>query len=218
MGQTNNNKSDTQPIIFSRGRWKSYVRRQMNSSHDPIPSKEEQQYALDQYLESIDRRYKRRRQNQKERKTEGISISNVLPPRVENDALTVFGLAGLASVQLLQKHKLPIPSNRTLVTEGQDEIQDSSMKNKFFIPPVLLAMALVRNVNAAQKKITRCCTVTSLKIRSSLGGFVQKSGLMLNKVFMTLVTISMHAIRSNFTQAFGALLVCVALLARSFDS
>lgn len=95
---------------------------------------EQKQYILDDYLESIDRRYKRlheddvkpcRKKNTNDKSTGGFtsalhwlthhsdsSSCELEEQRKQEDALYVLGLADLASSRLLQRHHLPVPESK----------------------------------------------------------------------------------------------------------
>jgi hypothetical protein len=108
---------------------------------------EKEQYSMDAYLESIDRRYKRlhERSEAEERKSDSNGFSGVLhwltqsesssvaeEQRKQEDAIYVLGLADLASTRLLQRHHLPIPAskrNKSVVIDigvGSDEAKPVS--------------------------------------------------------------------------------------------
>lgn len=82
----------------------------------------DEQLILDQYLESIDKRYKRLHSRKRDRGsiqnvaleflTEGASFPSFDEQRKQEDALHVLGLAKLASARLLQKHHLPVPESK----------------------------------------------------------------------------------------------------------
>lgn len=92
----------------------SLVDQPQNSYKDNLLSKgDQQQDVMDQYLESIDRRYKRLHCGpQRKKKSPSKVLVNKNRQWKGNDALCVFDLAGLASARLLQRHKLPIPSKQ----------------------------------------------------------------------------------------------------------
>mmetsp|Transcript_18048 Transcript_18048/g.25500 ORF Transcript_18048/g.25500 Transcript_18048/m.25500 type:complete len:356 (-) Transcript_18048:282-1349(-) len=95
------------------------IRDSVTASSDLQP--ETQQYVLDNYLESIDKRYKRLHQGERKEDTSSQkgftnalkwimhmeSSSQLEELKKQEDALYVLGLAELASNRLLQKHHLP---------------------------------------------------------------------------------------------------------------
>jgi hypothetical protein len=96
--------------------------------------KEQKQYVLDDYLESIDRRYKRLHKGDEQAPLKvkkssdnsggftnalqwltaknSDSVSETEEQRRQEDAIYVLGLADLASTRLLQKHHLPVPQSK----------------------------------------------------------------------------------------------------------
>lgn len=97
---------------------------------------EKKQLLLDNYLESIDRRYKRlHKQDHRQEESPADGFTNAWQwlthsepnsvaeeQRKQEDAIHVLGLAGLASTKLLQRHQLPIPSSRVIDIVGLTEI------------------------------------------------------------------------------------------------
>lgn len=106
---------------------------------------------MDNYLESIDRRYKRLHSHDRKKTTKDPdTVSNVASnlawnfltqtdsssavdeQRKQADAIYVLGLAELASRQLLQKHHLPIPESKwknhdnSIVIEAQSSAIEQS--------------------------------------------------------------------------------------------
>lgn len=99
---------------------------------------DKQQYVLDEYLESIDRRYKRLHEDEEsslssstlspkathenggftnalqwlKHSSDSSTISEIEKQRQKDDAIYVLGLADLASKKLLQRHHLPIPESK----------------------------------------------------------------------------------------------------------
>jgi prefoldin subunit 5 len=118
--------------------WTSGKTRRAQQLHAAqLREKQEKQYVLDDYLESIDRRYKRLRKDDheqsskiktKNKKTENgggftnalqwltaknpDSVSEMEEQRRQEDAIYVLGLADLASTRLLQRHHLPVPQSK----------------------------------------------------------------------------------------------------------
>merc|ERR1711956_118388 len=105
--------------------WKTSVRDQIKD--DKLLSSElDQQFLVDEYLESIDRRYKRVHQGETkdDRSQRGFtsawawltadesSLIEEETHRNEEDALSVLGLAELASLRLLHKHHLPVTQSQ----------------------------------------------------------------------------------------------------------
>ena len=86
----------------------------------PLPEESrDEQEVVDEYLEFLDRRYRRLHSDEKEEKSTPFSAMNwlmqgknrnevLLSQQKQEDALYALGVAGLASEKLLQKHSLPV--------------------------------------------------------------------------------------------------------------
>ena len=104
---------------------------------------ESKHVVMDNYLESIDRRYKRlHSHDRKKGRKDSETVSNVAwsfitqtepnsaveEQRKQEDAIYVLGLADLASRELLEKHHLPIPKSmwkdhdNSIVIEAQSSV------------------------------------------------------------------------------------------------
>lgn len=95
-----------------------------------------EQEDLDQYLESLDRRYKRVHKDElKTSERSGVvsfmdwlthneSVSQNDELRKQDDAIYVFGLAGVASKNLLKRRNLPIPESKRRVQLDNTAIID----------------------------------------------------------------------------------------------
>ncbi len=88
---------------------------------------QKEQLILDQYLESLDRRYKRVHKDELKTADRGgvsslmdwltngeTSVSSIEEQRKREDAIYVFGLAEVASKNLLRRHHLPIPESKRI--------------------------------------------------------------------------------------------------------
>lgn len=118
---------------------------------------EKQQFVLDDYLESIDRRYKRLHEDDHVSSSSSSTITKVSPSspavgftsalqwlthhsdvseaeqqRKNDDALYVLGLADLASTKLLQRHHLPVPKSKL----NKSVVIDIAYKSASFSPQV----------------------------------------------------------------------------------
>lgn len=101
----------------------------------------DEQVILDQYLESIDKRYKRLHSRKRDRGSiqnvaleflaEGASFTAFDEQRKQEDALHVLGLAELASARLLQKHHLPVPESK----HGIKNFIDTPQENRKALTP-----------------------------------------------------------------------------------
>mmetsp|Transcript_18938 Transcript_18938/g.23286 ORF Transcript_18938/g.23286 Transcript_18938/m.23286 type:complete len:382 (-) Transcript_18938:373-1518(-) len=115
----------------------------------------EKQFVIDNYLESIDRRYKRLHEKEEQADNAGShaggftnalqwltqtsdSTSLAEEQRKRDDAIYVLGLAELASTRLLQRHHLPIPEsklNKSVVID-MDDILSNQVTNNHIITQV----------------------------------------------------------------------------------
>lgn len=105
--------------------WASPKSRRARKQAKAYEKERKEQVILDNYLESIDRRYRRMHKSAGgEQETGGVTSAwqwltsgkenscAIEEQRKQEDAIHVLGLAKLASKQLLQRHHLPIPEHR----------------------------------------------------------------------------------------------------------
>eukprot|EP00551_Chaetoceros_affinis_P002499 CAMPEP_0203654982 /NCGR_PEP_ID=MMETSP0088-20131115/36833_1 /ASSEMBLY_ACC=CAM_ASM_001087 /TAXON_ID=426623 /ORGANISM="Chaetoceros affinis, Strain CCMP159" /LENGTH=446 /DNA_ID=CAMNT_0050515445 /DNA_START=129 /DNA_END=1469 /DNA_ORIENTATION=- len=130
-----NNNHDHQISNIFHTLWtsgKSRRARELHALQAQLQEERQKQYVLDDYLESIDRRYKRLHDKDQDdrsragsKSTKGFtsalqwlkqgsseSLSELEEQRRQEDAIYVLGLADLASTSLLQRHHLPIPKSK----------------------------------------------------------------------------------------------------------
>jgi hypothetical protein len=135
----------------------------------------EQQYVLDDYLESIDRRYKRLKKVDKSSKeenkgsggftnalqwlTQSESSSDTKEKRKQEDALYVFGLAELASTRLLQQHQLPIPASKL----NKSIVIDIGFQNEPIDPPSEVTVPETQQRQSSTNAISTPATTTLSK-------------------------------------------------------
>ena len=145
-----------------------------------LHGKDEEQIILDNYLESIDRRYKRLHQREKERGSDGVSnawqwlMSGQMDSSISDeqrrkeDALYVLGLANLASKSLLEKHQLPVPKSKLTkkAVIDIDAISNSSNGECVTVPHIQKTI---------QKRIVTLPTF--------LKGYIQNSGERITRSF-----------------------------------
>lgn len=121
----------------------SKTRRAQLAVDTQADTQEKDQIILDNYLESIDRRYRRMHSHDKKsKKNDPDTVSNVAwnfltqiensaveEQRKQEDAIYVLGLAELASNKLLQKHHLPIPTSKQQYQYGSTviDVQDNTV-------------------------------------------------------------------------------------------
>jgi hypothetical protein len=142
---------------------------------------QEQQLILDNYLESIDKRYKRLHQDHHHRKdNDSGAVKNVAwnflmnaepvdyieEQRRQRDAIYVLGLADLASERLLQKHNLPLPQSKfkdksIIDVHSSQEFDVNKSTNRLITE------------NAAAVQHNKAVEATSLKILATATYFVQ---------------------------------------------
>lgn len=103
-------------------------------------SERSNQHVIDDYLESIDRRYKRLHKDEMRETTGGAGFTNALQwlthpnandasseaeeQRKKEDAIYVLGLAELASASLLQRHHLPLPKSKPRIQQDASVVID----------------------------------------------------------------------------------------------
>jgi len=150
----------------------------------------DQQFIVDEYLESIDRRYKRVHQaetkdDRSQRRgftsawawlTADESSLKEEKRRKNDDALSVLGLAELASVRLLQKHHLPITQlqdKNSLIIDVRGGDKDS--KTNLSTRGIVAAKTLGRFLNRMQKACAYRCVVVSLQLRAGYYQTLRKS-------------------------------------------
>jgi len=164
--------------------WKTSVRGQIKDDKH-ISSEIDQQFILDEYLESIDRRYKRVHQGETkdDRSQRGFtsawawltadesSFVEEEKRRKKDNALCVLGLAELASVRLLQKHHLPIDQSQKQSSDGTNSMTidvrgDKDSETNHSNRGILAAKNLARFLNRMQKAYSYRCVVVSMQLRA----------------------------------------------------
>lgn len=148
-----------------------------SSSSSSTPGRmSNEQMLLDQYLESIDRRYHRLHddekvgsinwtwdwlmrgdsQNSNISKSQGSGSPSHRSCNEGEDALCVLGLADLASDRLLKQHRLPRHSSTVTVTNRDIEEEPSIKKHPLF-----------RLVRAIRRKRAKCAAMMALHSRKN---------------------------------------------------
>lgn len=174
--------------------WNNFFRDHLNSDEN---SSEEtnQQFVVDKYLESIERRYRRVHQTELTDDTnhrglnsawtwltaDESALKHVEKQRSLDDALHVLGLAELASARLLQKHHLPVtqshwPSQKltdslTIDVQGENETRTTP-----FIQVAPVVKACARFLTSMYMTYTYHCVITSLRLRSGFYGTLRRIG------------------------------------------
>jgi hypothetical protein len=179
-----------------------------------LHGKDEEQIILDNYLESIDRRYKRLHQREKERGSDGVSnawqwlMSGQMDSSISDeqrrkeDALYVLGLANLASKSLLEKHQLPVPKSKLTkkAVIDIDAISNSSNGECVTVPQiqksiqkrvVTLPTFLKGYIQNSKERITRSFTPV-FDLASSLSG--GKYNIQLASLFLAAIVTGVSSI------------------------
>jgi len=214
--------------------WKDTVRGQMKDNQQ-VSSEIEQQFIVDKYLESIDRRYKRVHQGDTKdhRSQRGFTsawawliadesfLIEEENQRTKDDALCVLGLAKLASVRLLQKHHLPITQSQQQSSKGKKSMitdargEDSKMA--FSIRAILATKPLARFLNRMQKAYANRFIIVSLQLRSRLYHMLRRSRSMFTQFLAALSLTSRYMISGRFVSQL-ALMVSCAIIIRLFKA
>jgi hypothetical protein len=137
----------------------------------PEASKGDQD-VVDEYLEFLDRRYRRLHSDEKEEENvKPFSAVNwlrqgspklsevIVSPQQQEDALYVLGVAGLASEKLLQKHSLPVEIEhktgepRASFTDVIDVTSENESASAVFIQKVMVPVLRVLYVAQRRKEL-----------------------------------------------------------------
>lgn len=162
--------------------WSTIIRGRMNNDRTLL-SEANQQFVVDKYLESIDRRYKRVHQMDTREGQRGFtsalswltakktSLKEEQIQRSADDALHVLGLADLASARLLQKHQLSVTQANGLSNKVNDSItidvqQEKDTTTSPFIQVSLAAKRFARFSLRMYNAYNYRYTVVSLKLRA----------------------------------------------------
>mmetsp|Transcript_19789 Transcript_19789/g.23636 ORF Transcript_19789/g.23636 Transcript_19789/m.23636 type:complete len:327 (+) Transcript_19789:134-1114(+) len=217
--------------------WKASVRDQIKD--DKLLSSEiDQQFLVDEYLESIDRRYKRVHQGETkdDRSQRGFisawawltadesSLIEEEKRRKKDDALHVLGLAKLASVRLLQKHHLPITQSQKQSSDGKNSMiinvqGDEDSKTDHSIRGILAAKNLARFLNRMQKAYTYRCVILSLQLRAGFYNMLRSNRSTFTQFLAALSLTSRCMIRGRFASQFAVMAMCaVVIVIRPFKA
>jgi len=121
---------------------------------------EDQQFIVDDYLEHIDRRYKRMHPSDTTNGYLQKSFTSVLgwltsedvKRRNKEDALCVLGLAEHASVRLLQKHRLPIAQTHRSINKNEETvIVDDQVEKSATSTPFMRIVPIAQSSNLMKK-------------------------------------------------------------------
>lgn len=223
------------PNITS-GRWKTLVRSQINDDQN-FSTDVDHQFIVDEYLESIDRRYKRVHQSKtkNDRSQRNFtsawawlaagdsSLVEETEQRNKEDALCVLGLAELASVRLLQKHRLPVTQSQQLSHKGEDSIIIDIIgeKNSTSTPSVraaLVAKSVARFLNSTKKAYTYRGAIMSLRLRAWYYHTLRRSGSTFTQFVAALSLMSRYMTSGRLASQFAVLVACAIVVTRPFKA
>lgn len=215
---------------ITNDRWKSAVRGQM-SDDQHISSDIDTQLKVDEYLESIDRRYKRVHQDETKdvRSQRGFtsawawltadesSLIEEETHRNNEDALSVLGLAELASLRLLHKHHLPVTQSQQPSSEGEDSIiidvrGEKDTTRTLSIRAILAAKSLARFLNSMQKAYKYRCVILSLQLRAGFYNTLRNNRSTFTQFLAALSLTSRCLIRGRFASQFAVMVMCAAII------
>lgn len=220
---------------ITNGRWKTLVRSQMNDGQD-FSSDTDHQFIVDEYLESIDRRYKRVHSKAKNDRSQRnftsawawlaadeSSLVGEVKQRNEEDALCVLGLAELASVRLLQKHRLPVTQSQRLSHKDEDSIiiEVIGEKHSMAAPSVraaLVTKSCARFLNSMKKVYTYHGTIMSLRLRAWYYRTLRRSGSTFTQVLAAFSLMSRYMTRGRLASQFAILVACAIVVTRPFKA
>eukprot|EP00555_Chaetoceros_dichaeta_P003661 CAMPEP_0198249454 /NCGR_PEP_ID=MMETSP1447-20131203/985_1 /TAXON_ID=420782 /ORGANISM="Chaetoceros dichaeta, Strain CCMP1751" /LENGTH=295 /DNA_ID=CAMNT_0043934099 /DNA_START=185 /DNA_END=1072 /DNA_ORIENTATION=+ len=222
---------------ITNDRWKSAVRGQMSDDQN-LSSEIDTQLMVDEYLESIDRRYKRVHQDETkdDRSQRGFtsawawltadesSLIEEETHRNEEDALSVLGLAELASLRLLHKHHLPVTQSQQLSSEDEDSIiidvrGEKDSTRTLSIRAILAAKSLARFLNSMQKAYTYRCVILSLQLRAGFYNMLRSNRSTFTQFLAALSLTSRCMIRGRFASQFAVMAMCaVVIVIRPFKA
>jgi len=218
---------------ITNDRWKTPVHGQINEDRHSS-SEIYQQSIVDEYLESIDRRYKRVHQSdtKDDRSYRGFtsawawltadksSLIEEEKQRNEENALCVFGLAKLASVRLLQKHHLPVNQSHQLSSMGDNPViidvrGENDSTTTLSIRDILTAK-FARFLNSMQKAYTYRCAVMSLQQRAGFYHTLKHRISTFTQFLAALILTCRCMVGSRFIFQFAFMVACAVVVIRPF--
>jgi len=221
---------------ITNDRWKTAVRAQMSDDQNKS-SEIEQQLAVDAYLESVDRRYKRVHQGETkdDRSQRGFtsalawltadesSLIEEEEHRTKEDALCVLGLAELASCRLLQKHHLPVTQSQQLSSEGEDYtiidvLGEKESARTLSIRSILAAKTFARFLNNMQKACAYRCAVLSLQLRAGFYNTLRSNRSTFAQFLAALSLTSRCMIRGRFASQIAVMVTFAVIVTRPFKA
>jgi len=218
---------------LTNARMKTLVRGKMNDNHN-ISSETDHQIIVDEYLESIDRRYKRVHENDRSQRSftsawawlaaDEYSLKEEEKLRNEKDALYVLGLADLASVRLLQKHHLPVAQsqqscNDSIILDIRGENRMSAILCTIpSIRPALAARSFARFMTSAKNAYNYKSIVLSLQLRALFYANLRRSGPTFTRFLAAFSVMSRYMTGGRLASQLAVLVGCVIVVARPFKA
>lgn len=215
---------------ITNDKWKTSAHGRMDDDKNLSPEID-QQSIIDEYLESIDRRYKRVHQNEtkNDRSHKGFisawawltsvkpSLKKEAKQRNEENALCVLGLAELASARLLQKHHLSVTQSQQLSSKGEDSRTIGIRKEKdstttLSIRTILAAKALTRLLTSIQKAYIYRCVAMSRQLKAGLYHSLRHSGSTFTQFLAALNLTSRYMIGGRFASQFAFMVACAIVV------
>jgi len=220
---------------MSNTRRKTLVRSQMNDDQN-FSSDIDHQFIVDEYLESIDRRYKRVHQSETKNDRSQRNFTNAwawlaadesslieeVKQRNKEDALCVLGLAELASGRLLQKHNLPVKQSQQLLHKGEDsiiiDVQGEKNTTTPSIRAALVAKSFARILNSMKKAHTYRRVVVSLQLRAWFYHTLRRSGSTFTQFLAAFSLMSRCMTSGRLASQFAILVACAIVVTRPFKA
>jgi len=143
--------------------------------------------------------------------------------RNEENALFVLGLADLASVRLLQKHRLPITQPRQPLQESEgstiiDIRGENEMNAILRIRSVLAAKSFVRFMTIMKKAYIYRYVVLSLQLKALFYATLRHSGLKFTRFLAAFSVMSRYMSSDRLASQLAVLIACAIVVARPFEA
>lgn len=202
--------------------WKTFVRDRLNSDEN-TSDETNQQFVVDKYLESIERRYNRVHQVELTDDTNQRVLSSAWTwltadestfrqeerQRSRDDALYVLGLAELASARLLQKHHLPVTQSHEHLHKTTDSLTidirgENDTVRTPFIPAAPVARDCARRLISLYRTYTYHYVTTSLRLRAGFYDTLRRLGSISSKLLADLSSTTRSTTGIKLSQKIGA--------------
>jgi len=204
-----------------------------------LSSEIDEQFAVDRYLESIDRRYKRVHQSEANDDTPQRGFTNAWAwiradesalkeqkQRTEKDALYVLGLAELASARLLVKHHLPITQSQQF-SHRKDittiDVQAEKDATTFSIQTAFTLKHITRTLNDTRKTCTYHCAIVSLHLRVLFYNTLRFAGSIFTRFLVALSAMVSSTTGGKFVSYLAAMVAmtmasCTTVVSRTLKT